>query len=207
MITDSDRQEAETTEWISATEFPEHDGVYQTKIINHICKERLEVLRWCKFENGHWYENLNNYNQAMSSNIYGVDMENSEFEPMYRTKKIKQEIVMKQLDFTKPIETCDGYLVTILSTNAPGKHSVVWHVTTSDIIHQSDFYGNSSKDSSYLRNVPEQIELEGWINIFKENDSIFSYLYKSKNDADKDAGKLRTACVKVIYSYVEGEGL
>lgn len=114
------------------------------------------------------------------------------------------------IDWTKPIQTRDGYPVRILCIDARTDRPVVGLVIFNANIKEDVYtwFTNGSysvsKHSRDLINVP--VKHEGWLNIYPTN-GIEGYFYKTKEEADNAASIImkRIACIKI--EFTEGEGL
>lgn len=58
-----------------------------------------------------------------------------------------------------------------------------------------------------IRNVPEEMKIKGWLNVFLEDRNRVGFLYTNKEEADRCAHHDRIACIYIEKEYTEGEGL
>lgn len=113
---------------------------------------------------------------------------------------------MKELDLTKPLQTCKGERAELIYDGLPGPYSLVVVVHHDDgdrtmRTYRLDGVYHCDEDSpENLRNIPKRGEF--WVNIYPD-DSRCSH--RTRERADEYARSDRIACVRV--EYAEGEGL
>jgi len=116
----------------------------------------------------------------------------------------------KPIDWTKPVEDTKGNRYVVVSTSMPGARPVLLY--PADCIGDDDDVGEHTmscrldgkfKDDwpQRFRNVREK--KFGWLNIYDREG--YSVLHYTRESADKNAGKDRTACIEI--SWHDGEGL
>lgn len=118
---------------------------------------------------------------------------------------------MKQLDLTKPVQTCDGRPVRILCTDAAGEYPVVGI----EIDGEKDTVRRWTKDGRFatysrgphshdLINTPVKRRITGWLNVYPDGEAYFN---EHRDDADREADASRIACIHIDIEYTEGDGL
>lgn len=112
-----------------------------------------------------------------------------------------------KIDWSKPIETMYGRPVEMLRelNSAPGvgrRYAVLYidecgneSVTTVTEDYRGEFF----------RNKKSRGVLEGWINLYPDGST--SSLYRERKIADRAACSTRIACLRIIQSWEEGDGL
>lgn len=106
-------------------------------------------------------------------------------------------------DLTKPVQTCDGQSVTILTTERDDPSHPVVGMTEAGVILtytlKGKIYSIGRDHELDLVNVPEKHTF--WLNIYEDR----QVSHPARSHADYFAGHGRIACVEVTYT--EGEGL
>ena len=112
------------------------------------------------------------------------------------------------LDLTKPVQTVTGHLVTLFRTDVKGPHPI----QGSHYDRNRDFVAAWRADGTYpysehlrLSNVPTPPitkSSELYINVYRHKRDT---AYRTRAEADKEAGEGRIACRKVAYTATEGE--
>lgn len=103
----------------------------------------------------------------------------------------------KAIDFTKPLRTKTGHIVTLLSTEARGDYAVLGYIEDNSVISswtksgRFDVYEHSLYD---LENIPEP--RVAYVNCY---DFGGGYAYESRARADATARPDRIACIKVEF--------
>ena len=123
---------------------------------------------------------------------------------------------MPLIEMGKKYQTRDGREVRILCTDAPGNFPVVALV---QMFHNRDeflphTYTDIGRDESLatlqLSDLVEcPVEHTGWVNVYcfepHEVTTTMNAVHRSREEANRQAGKNRIACVPI--SFKEGDGL
>lgn len=74
------------------------------------------------------------------------------------------------LDFTKPLQLSDGTPLRLLCTDAAEPYPVVClsEKTKLFVFFNSDGKRSPGSDFIYLMNVPEQVTVDVWVNVYKD---------------------------------------
>lgn len=114
------------------------------------------------------------------------------------------ELVEPPIDWSKPVQTRDGTLVSILSRKGRGIFPVIGYIgdaTEVDTWTAEGKYRRIASQPEDLMNVPEKpMQKEVWFNVFKRKDLMdvgVCFHSKQKADESPSAGH-RVGCIKVV---------
>ena len=96
------------------------------------------------------------------------------------------------IDFTKPLQTCNGMKLRLLCTDAAGHYPIVC-LREDDKIELSftlngRYYEDLEDHPNNLMNVPEQVTVDRWMNVYPE--SAFVYNTKELAIGARDKGSV-----------------
>lgn len=121
----------------------------------------------------------------------------------------------KKFDPTKPVRTKAGEPARIIATDAKSERPIIALIDNGrregPWAFLPDGRSNEFEETSLdLENLPEKIRIEGWLNIYRNEEEralARPTLWNKRSDADQNACRGRIACIKVSYEITEGEGL
>lgn len=115
------------------------------------------------------------------------------------------------IELGKEYTTRDGKRVVILATNGRGAYPVVGQILQRDgewdhntWTANGNFYSDTSVRTDDLIEVKPVRVFERWVNIYANGTTP---CHSMRQDADRNAGKDRIACLHIRQEYKEGEGL